>query len=282
MDREVKVRQLSNFILGLNLEDSSKVGDRVYGNMQKTPYMVNGLMLDRGEAHDLVCEYKKDRKINCLYEFAEWQDLLESAREDVRNKLELLNLGKLVNNPFERHMEIEISKEYSKEIGCSYCDFTLATLKFMLKPIDEEDLSKGESIHTILEVRAKDKRLRLLAHEIGEKFQIKSLKNPKEFGNNVLVQMTTMGIIKPIVLEIEDCRFTIDCTGIYANGSLAGKEDSEDVYISGWDNWKDNKNIKTLLKIKSMKKLGVALSLLEKCRKNIAPYWVLENNKIRL
>ena len=147
MDREVKVRQLSNFILGLNLEDSSKVGDKVYGNMQKTPYMVNGLMLDKGEAHDLVCEYKKDRKINCLYEFAEWQDLLESTREDVRNKLELLNVGKLVNNPFEKHMDIEISKEYSKEIGCNYCDFTLATLKFMLKPIDKEDLSKGEMIH---------------------------------------------------------------------------------------------------------------------------------------
>lgn len=282
MDRDIKVSQLSNFILGLRLIDSNRVGMKVEGNMQVTPYMVSGVMLHRGETYDLVSPYVDGRLVDCLYECKELKDLMIDMREDVKERVTLLNTGKLINSPFSIGMEIELLKKYSEEIKCSSGTLTIDILNFMLKPIDEEDLSKGEMMNTILEAKAKDKRVRLFAHEIGEKFQIKDLKNPRDFGNKMIVKMTPMGIIRPIVLHIDNYRFTIDCSGVYVNGRLTGADDNEDVYISGWKDWQDNKNIKKLLQKKNLKKLGTAISLVEKYRRNIAPHWLLQANKIEL
>lgn len=277
MNKKDKIEQFESFINGLRLVRTSRVGEIVKGWSEINPYEVIGVVINKDSYSDMVMPYNGEINKNSLYDLTGLKGIKSKLTPEMQGIVEDLEKGNLINMPFEVGTEIELNNEFAKKNYCNGMRFVIDCIKCQLKPINGKE-ENGYAMHSLIEVKSPAKRFRIKLSEYGELFELVGWRRTKEVKHLDLIQMTDNGIIQPVEIHKNGYVLLIDNKGIY----LKKEEEKEFNYISDWEDWIKNKVLNSLLRERGFGSIGLGIGLLSKCRRYIAPQWLMEHHVMKL
>lgn len=276
MNRKDKIEQFESFLNGLRLVRVNRVGEIVKGWSEINPHQVIGVVINKDNYCDMVMPYKGEIVTNSLYEFTGLKGIKSKLSEETQKAVEDLEKGNLINMPFEVGTEIELSNEFAKKNYCLGMRFVIDCVKSQLKPIDGKE-ENGYAMNSLVEVKSPAKRFRFKLSEYGELFELVSWRRTKETRHLDLIQMTDNGIIRPVEIHKSGHVLLIDNKGIY----LKKEDEKEFTFVTEWEDWVKNKVLNSLLRERGFGSIGLGIGLLSRCRRYIAPYWLMEHHVMK-
>lgn len=284
-------KNLVKFINGIETVKTDIGKCEKSSSLFESDFIITGVQIDRTDnivnilstvktSINVENKFNSFEGLNCIQILNSYleENGLKKLKKEITNKFRDINSNKLLIMPFKLGDECEVEMVIDRESGGKK-EKVIAPITLLSWRLNK-DTGKicGE---VIVKLNDNTKSVKHYFDEYGKDFKIvsieRSLKN--EMVDRNIIEMDYFGFIKPIELYDSKVRLAIDSTNLY-------KIEGDNVYIIGcWDTngkIKELYNINDIKKSKAYLKLINSLEYIEKHRRFIAPYKLVDANEIKV